>query len=112
MAKTIEVSDETFEKIKDQLIKDDPVGLPESLADLVGQKWFIRTVTYHCVGKAVKLVNNFLFLTDASWVADSGRFQQAIQTGSLSETEPVGLMAVNLEAVVDLFPWMHDLPTK
>jgi hypothetical protein len=106
---TIEVSNETYEKIKNQLTEDEKVDLND-LDDLVGKKWFFRTVTYHLVGKVEKRVGNFVLLSNASWVADSGRFTQAIRDGKLNEIEPVGAALVNLSAVTDAFPWNHTLP--
>ena len=35
------------------------------------KSYFIRTVTYHLVGKVAKIDGNFMMLKDASWVADS-----------------------------------------
>lgn len=46
MSKTLEISDETYEKIKAQLTADELIDI-STLDDLVGQKLFIRTVTYH-----------------------------------------------------------------
>lgn len=107
---TIEISDETFEKLKDQLLAD---GFDfATLDDLIGKKWFIRTVTYHLVGLVTKRVGPFLVLKDASWVADSGRFMQAIKDGTLNEVEPVGDALVNVSAIVDAFPWKHALPKE
>jgi uncharacterized membrane protein len=83
-----------------------------SLADLVGEKLFIRTVTFHLVGKVVRLVDGFFVLDGASWVADSGRFHQAIKNGTLSEVEPVGRAYVSVAAITDMFPWAHELPDK
>ena len=78
---------------------------------LVGNSYFFRTVTYHLVGKVVaEHSNNIIELEDASWVADSGRFMQAIKTGSLNEVEPVGKAYINLKSVTDFFPWVHALP--
>lgn len=77
-----------------------------------GKSFFIRTVTYHLVGKVVKQDKNFLLLKDASWVADSGRFMNAIKNGKLDEVEPVGDAIVNMNAITDAFPWNHALPTE
>ena len=107
--KTINVSDETYDKIKDQLMTEEEVDVSK-LEDLVGHKFFFRTVTYHLVGKVEKLFGNFLVLSDASWVADSGRFMNAIKSGTLSEVEPVGGAYLNLASVTDFFQWNHDLP--
>ena len=107
----INVSDETYELIKDQLKKEEKVDV-SSLEDLINKKWFFRTVTYHLVGKVEKIVGNFLQLSTASWVADSGRFMNAIKEGNLNEVEPVGMAFVNIQSVTDFFPWNHALPTK
>ena len=108
---TIEVSEETFEKIKDQL-KDADVKEIETYDDLIGGKFFFRTVTYHLVGRVKKRIGKFLLLEQASWVADSGRFMNAIKDGSLDEVEPVGVAYVNTDSFVDFFPWKHSLPTE
>ncbi len=78
----------------------------------VGEKVFIRTVTYHAVGKVERIEDGMVELSDASWVADSGRFGEAISKGTLSEVERVGDMGVSLGAIVDYFAWKHDLPTE
>jgi hypothetical protein len=111
MTKTLEISDDTYERIKEQLQADELVDV-STLDDLVGQKLFIRTVTYHMVGKVTKRMGSFIQLEDASWIADSGRFSNAIKEGTLDEVEPVGIAWVNLGSVVDFFPWRHKLPTE
>ena len=80
--------------------------------DFVGKKIFVRTVTYHLVGRVFKVIGKMVFLKEASWVADSGRFADAIKTGSLNEVEPVGDWFFNMDSVVDGGIWAHDLPTK
>lgn len=109
MNKTITVSDETYDSIKDQLEADEAVDI-SSLDDMVGKKLFIRTVTYHMVGKVKNRMGAFIELEDASWIADSGRFMNAIRHGELDEVEPVGPAWVNLSSIVDFFPWKHKLP--
>lgn len=76
-----------------------------------GEAYFIRTVTYHLVGRVRHVLRDFLVLEDAAWVADSGRFMQAIKDGALNEVEPVGVAFVNLGSITDAFPWRHTLPT-
>lgn len=111
MTRTLEISDDTYEKIKQQLTADELIDI-SSLDDLVGQKLFIRTVTYHMTGKVVKRMGAFIQLETAAWIADSGRFSDALKTGKLNEVEPVGTMWVNLSSVVDFFPWKHKLPEE
>ena len=109
----IDVSHETYEKIKDQL--SEPSPSLNNIDEMMGQKFFIRTVTYHMVGKLThKVVDEDTILwcfSGASWVADSGRFMEAIKNGTLNEVEPVGTMLLNPDSIVDMFPWIHPLPT-
>lgn len=84
----------------------------EAFEKLVGEKVFIRTVTYHSVGKVVSCEGGLLKLEDASWIACSGRFSNTIKDGDLEEVEPVGDMWINIDAIVDMFPWNHSLDLK
>lgn len=79
---------------------------------LLGNCYFFRTVTYHLTGKVERVVGDFVELSNASWIADSGRFSNAIKRGELNEVEPVGTAYVNLTTVTDFFPWVHELPKK
>lgn len=77
----------------------------------VGEKVFIRTVTHHLTGRIVAINGPFLTLEDAAWIADDGRFSDAINKGELSEVEPVDVpVRVNTESFIDVFEWKHDLP--
>lgn len=105
----IEVSEETYDKIKEQLKEEEKTDM-NSLDDMVGKKFFFRTVTYYLVGRVIKIIGSIAQLEDASWVADSGRFTQAIKEGTLNEIEPVGECYLNTQTIVDFFPWKHDLP--
>lgn len=107
----IDVSDETWERIKDQLSEEDTLDI-SSYDDFIGKKFFIRTVTYHLVGEVTKRIGSMLQLKDASFIGDSGRFSNAIKNGTLDEVEPVGIAFVNLNAITDFFPWKHKLPKE
>ena len=79
----------------------------------VGEKYIIRCVTYHDVGRVKEIKGDFLILEDASWVADSGRWEEALKTGELSEVEIFpNEVYVNIGSIVDSAPWNHDLPTE
>lgn len=78
----------------------------------IGKSYFIRTVTYHLIGKVKEIKGAFLVLEDASWIADSGRFHKAISEGVLDEVEPVEDAIVNMESITDAFEWKHELPRK
>lgn len=108
MKKLVELTEEQIALLRE---KGQEVVELSDLDSLIGQSWFIRTVTYFLVGRVTKRVGPFLLLEEASWVADTGRFMEAIKNGTLSEVEPVGPALVNVSAVVDMFPWAHELPT-
>ena len=112
MSKQIEVSDETWAKIKDVVQKDNESWKLNDLDDFIGKKWYIRTVTYHLTGKVKARIGNFLHLVNAAWIADSGRFMEAIKVGTLNEVEPVGEALVNINSITDMFPWRHSLPEE
>lgn len=79
----------------------------------VGGCYFIRTVTYFATGRVKAIVGNFLVLDDAAWIADTGRFREAIMKGILNEVEPVDVdMFVNINSITDAFDWRHKLPRE
>ena len=78
-----------------------------------GTAYFLRTVTYHIVGRMLRREGNLLILTDAAWVADSGRWAEATAKGTLNEVEPFPPgheVAVNLDTITDATAWNHQLP--
>jgi len=70
MLKTIEISDETWEKIKDQVGED--FKEIENLQDLIGQKYLFECARYFYYGKVKKVTSDYVELTDAGKVFDSG----------------------------------------
>jgi len=82
-----------------------------ALAELVGRNVFVRTVTHHHTGRLAAVDGQFLTLDDAAWIADDGRFHEALRDGKLNEVEPFpGRCFVAVGAVVDVCEWLHDLP--
>lgn len=115
----LELSEQAIKELSSQLCAGHPSTEPllTSLQGLVGRNMFFRAVTYHMVGKVKGIVSAgpgliIAQMESATWVADSGRFMQAIKDGTLSEVEPVGDAYLNLCTVVDFFPWNHPLPTQ
>ena len=113
MTEVLEVSDETWLKIKDQVEAEGGKEI-NGFEDLVGEKIFFRTVTYHTVGEVKKVVGRFVQLKNASWIPDTGRFHDFIKSGiqDSTEIEPVGEQFLNMDTVVDFFFWQHPLPNK
>jgi hypothetical protein len=105
------IIEKLLEQILDDKDKEDKWNGDE-LPFAVGKSYFIRTVTYHLIGKVEKVCGDFLVLSDACWVADSGRFSKAIKDGELNEVEFVGDAIVSITSVCDAFPWVHKLPKE
>ena len=82
----------------------------------VGRAVFIRTVTHHHVGRVKGLVNlsgvAFVELTDCAWIADDGRFSEALASGSCNEVEPfpAGSVLIGLGSIVDAAVWSGTIP--
>lgn len=85
---------------------------PAEASALIGTKVFVRTVTMNYTGRVADLTERWLVLEDCAWIADSGRWMQALANGTLSEVEPYpdGAVWVAMGAVLDISEWSHDLP--
>ena len=79
-----------------------------------GSKVFIRTVTSFFTGEVLSADEHEIVLTKAAWIADTGRFAQAMATGEFSEVEPYPdtlHVSVNRGSVIDVVTnWPHSLP--
>ena len=79
----------------------------------VGKNYFIRTVTHHYTGKLVKVTPKELVLEDAAWIADDGRFMNALKDGTLAEIEPfMDDVIIGRGSIVDATVWRHALPRE
>lgn len=81
---------------------------------LVGKNVFIRTVTCYYTGRLVEIRHDEFVLEDAAWIGSTGRFSDALETGSFDEVEPYppGPVYVGREMRVDISKWNHELPKK
>ena len=56
----------------------------------IGEVYLVQTVTNYYSGRLVAVTDTDLKLKEASWIADTGRFANAMKsTDNLSEVEPV-----------------------
>jgi len=79
----------------------------------IGKAYLFRTVTHIDIGVVIAIDGQFATINQASWIADTGRFHDALKKGSLSEVEPYPTEAyVNLSALCDAAPWNHYLPKE
>lgn len=69
----------------------------------IGSNYFIRTVTHHYTGTLIKVFAQELVITDAAWIADDGRFSDALKSENFSEVEPFpdGEVIIGRGAILD-----------
>lgn len=78
---------------------------------IVGKKYLIRTVTFFYTGCVAKITDTDLVLTDAAWIADTGRFADCLKNGKLNEVEPfIDDVIIPRSGIIDATRWNHDLP--
>ena len=69
----------------------------------IGKNYLIRTVTMIQTGRLVAVTEHELVVEDAAWIADTGRFADALKTGKFNEVEPFpdGQVIIGRGAIVD-----------
>ena len=78
----------------------------------IGAIYFIRSVTFFYTGRLVRVTPLELVLEDAAWIADTGRFADALKEGaSFAEVEPYpnGHVILGRSAIVDAVKY-HTTP--
>lgn len=79
----------------------------------VGENYLIRTVTMIQVGKLESVGEHELVLSSGSWVADTGRFYNALKEGKLNEVEPfTNDVIIGRGSIIDATIWTHKLPME
>jgi hypothetical protein len=81
----------------------------------IGKSYLIRTVTMIDVGELVSVTDQELILRHASWIADTGRWMQALREGTLNEVEPFpdgAFVAIGRGSIVDAVEWDLPLPRE
>lgn len=114
---TINVNDMTIGQVKELAAL---IGLGNAPASglgkppiPVGAKVFIRLVTHHYTGRVVSSTDREVVLVEASWIADDGRFMQAMAEGKFNEVEPYPVdmrVHINRDAECDWCEVAWDLP--
>lgn len=80
------------------------VAKPDDSHWEIGKPYLIRTVTMIDLGIVVKVTPIEIVLKDAAWIADTGRFSEALVDPSrLNEVEPFpnGEVIINRSAIID-----------
>lgn len=74
---------------------------------------FIRTVTHYFTGKVERVTKSWIVLSSAAWIADTGRFADAMRSGKLNEVEPYPkntIVRVARGSIIEISDWQHALP--
>ncbi len=80
-----------------------------------GVNVFIRTVTHYYTGHVDSITDSDVVLSDAAWIASTGRFSDALKSGEFSEVEPYPdgvVCVVSRGAILDVSTWDHPLPRE
>lgn len=69
----------------------------------IGMVYLIRTVTMINTGKLVAVGDQELVLEDAAWIADTGRFSDALKKNEFNEVEPFpnGRVIIGRGSIID-----------
>jgi len=69
----------------------------------IGANYLIRTVTMIDTGRLVAVTEQELVLEEAAWIADTGRFADAVSKAEFGEVEPFpsGRIILGRGAVID-----------
>ena len=88
---------------KDALETIEPVLEGDFQPFEIGANYLIRTVTMIDTGRVVAASHKYIILEDAAWIADTGRFADALQKCQFDEVEPFpsGRVILNATAIID-----------
>jgi hypothetical protein len=80
--------------------------------ELEGKNIFIRSITYFYTGLVAKETKKWLKLDHAAWIADTGRFANALKKSDFEEVEPYEKPVIVMKAAIVDITEITDLPTK
>lgn len=79
----------------------------------VGKQVIIRTVTHYYTGRIVAVTDSDCVLEDAAWIADTGRWSDALRNSTANEVEPyIDPVIISRGTIVDVTLWRGKLPTE
>ena len=80
--------------------------------ELEGKNILIRTVTNFYTGHVVQETKKWVRLEKAAWIADTGRFADALTKSIFNEVEPYPNPVIVMKAAIVDITEISDLPTK
>lgn len=78
-------------------------GAQDSSPYEIGKTYLFRTVTMIDTGRVVALTRQEIIVEDAAWIADTGRFSDALVSAEFDEVEPFpnGRVIINRGSIID-----------
>lgn len=78
----------------------------------IGENYFVRSVTHYYTGRLIEVFDTELVLEDVAWIADTGRYADALKSGDFSEVEPYpsGSVILGRGAILDAAKLSTSLP--
>lgn len=97
------IEDLTLKQIKELISLLGPRLADDASAWEIGKIYLIRTVTMIDTGRLVQVTPNELVLEEAAWIADTGRFMQALEKAEFGEVEPFpsGRVIIGRGSIID-----------
>ena len=109
----MDIDDLTLKQIKEISLL---VGKNNSSMDhpyKIGQSYLIRSVTMYYTGRLDRVTEKELVFSDSAWIADTGRYNEALESGEFSEVEPIkGDLIIGRGSIIDAVEFNHDLPRE
>ena len=98
---------------KDKTKKLEIVSPPLDLPFKIGKAYLIRTITMYYTGRVEAIKGKFLILNECAWIADTGRWNEAVSSGSFNEVEPMGDgVILSTDPILDAVEIAYKLPNK
>ena len=116
----MKIDDLTMKQIKDLSklfsvteVQSTPEETKKASLLKIGLDYLIRTVTMMYTGTVLDITDTEILLGGAAWIADSGRYADALEKGTLNEVEPYpDTVIISRSAIVDAARWKHPLPRE
>ena len=97
------INDLTYGELKQIAAMFAAVPVADNSAWEIGENYLIRTVTMIDTGRVVAVTQQEIILEDAAWIADTGRFSEAVEKAEFGEVEPfpAGRVILGRGAIID-----------
>ena len=79
---------EYVEKSKVEKVRTVTNGTIDNPFMIIGNSYFIRTVTHYFTGVLIWVGEKEIAITKACWIADTGRFNEFMKENPANESEP------------------------